>query len=68
MTVGGTKVESKRAFEYLKLIIDDRLNFKEHLKGICNPWSTDEDDVKYFRTKFISEENNFEGCNIVNII
>ena len=34
VTVGSTKIESKRAVKYLRVIIDDRLNFKEHLKFI----------------------------------
>ena len=30
--VGGTKIESLRAIKYLAVFIDDRLNFKEHMK------------------------------------
>ena len=32
VTVGGTNIKSKKAIKYLSLIIDDRLNFKEHMK------------------------------------
>ena len=34
VTVGSTKIESKRAVKYLRVIIDDRLNFKAHMKFI----------------------------------
>ena len=34
VTVGGTKIESKREIKCLGVIIDDRLNFKEHFKYI----------------------------------
>ena len=34
VTVAGTKIESKRAIKYLGVIIDGRLNFKEHVKYI----------------------------------
>ena len=34
MTVGGTRIESKRAIKYLGVIIDNRLNLKEHVKYI----------------------------------
>ena len=34
MTLGGTRIESKRAIKYLGMIIDVRLNFKEHVKYI----------------------------------
>ena len=34
MTVAGTRIESKRAIKYLGVIIDDRLNFKEHVEYI----------------------------------
>ena len=32
VTVGGTKIESKRAIKYLAVIINDSLNFNEHVK------------------------------------
>ena len=34
MAVGGTRIESKRAIKYLGVIIDNRLNFIEHVKYI----------------------------------
>ena len=34
VTVEWSKIESKRAIKYLGVIIDDRLNFKEHVKYI----------------------------------
>ena len=34
VTVGESRIESKRAIKYLGVIIDDRLNFKEHVKYI----------------------------------
>ena len=54
----GTKIESKRAIKYLRLIIDDKLNFKEHVKFISEKASItqesmNEDDTKYWRTKSI---------------
>ena len=33
-SVGGSRIESKRAIKYLGVIIDDRLNFKKHVKYI----------------------------------
>ena len=33
-TVRGTRIESKRAIKYLGIILDDRLNFKQHVKYI----------------------------------
>ena len=55
--VGGTRIESKRAIKYLRVIIDDSLS-KEHVKfigekDIRNPGRTDEDDTKYWSTKSI---------------
>ena len=51
MTIKGTRNESKRAIKYLGVIINDRLNFKEHVKFIGGKasatGSTDEDDAKY---------------------
>ena len=35
VTVGGSRIESKRAIKYLVVISDVRLSFKEHLKFIC---------------------------------
>ena len=32
VTIEGTKIKSKMAIKYRRLIIDDRLNFKEHMK------------------------------------
>ena len=32
--VVGTKTESKNAIKYLEVIIEDRLNFKKHMKFI----------------------------------
>ena len=32
--VGESKIESKRAIKYLGVVIDDRLNFKEHMKYV----------------------------------
>ena len=32
VTVGSTRIETKRAIKYLGVIIDDRLNFKEVVK------------------------------------
>ena len=34
VTVGVTRIESKRAIKYLEVIIYDRLNFKKHMKYI----------------------------------
>ena len=34
VTIGGTRIESKTAIKYLGMIIDDRLNFKKHVKHI----------------------------------
>ena len=34
VTVGSTRIESKRAIKYLEVIADDRLTFKEHVKYI----------------------------------
>ena len=34
VTVVGTRIELKRAIKYMVVIIDDRLNFKEHVKYI----------------------------------
>ena len=34
VAVGGTSIETKRAIKYLGVIIDDRLNFKAHMKFI----------------------------------
>ena len=34
VTVGGKRIESKRAIKYLGVIIDDKLNFKEYVKYI----------------------------------
>ena len=34
VTVGGTRIESKRPIKYLAVIIDDRFNFKEHENNI----------------------------------
>ena len=51
MTVGGKRIESKRAIKYLEVIVDDRFKFKEHVhrrKGIYNTTiSSCEDDAKY---------------------
>ena len=33
-TFGGFKIESKRAIKYLGVIIDNKMNFKEHVKFI----------------------------------
>ena len=33
-TVGESRIESKRAIKYLGVVIDDRLNFKEHVKYV----------------------------------
>ena len=32
--IGRTTIESKRPIKYLEVIIDDRLNFNEHVKYI----------------------------------
>ena len=34
MAVSGTRIETKRAIKYLAVIINRRLNFKEHVKFI----------------------------------
>ena len=34
VTVGGSRMESKKTIKYLGVIIDDKLNFKEHVKYI----------------------------------
>ena len=34
VTVAGAKIESKRTIKYFGVIIDDSLNFKEHVKFI----------------------------------
>ena len=34
VTVGESRIESKRAIKYLAVVIDDRLNFKEHVKYV----------------------------------
>ena len=34
VTIGGTRIESKRSMKYLGVIIDDKLNCKEHVKYI----------------------------------
>ena len=34
VTVDGTMIELERSIKYLRVIIDDRLNFKEHVKYI----------------------------------
>ena len=33
-TIGGTRIESERAIKYLEVIIEDKLNFKEHVEYI----------------------------------
>ena len=48
VTVGGTMIESRTAIKYLGVIIDDRLNFKKHMKFI-----SEKADVKYWRIKSI---------------
>ena len=37
-------------------------------KGICNTGSTGEDDAKYWRTRSIQKEDNFDGSNVDNAI
>ena len=61
VTVGGTRIEFKRAIKYLGVIIDDRLNFKgvrevHRQKGMYNTRSTGEDDTKCWRTRSIQKE------------
>ena len=34
VTLGDTRIESKNAIKYLGVIIDDRLNLKEHMKSM----------------------------------
>ena len=34
VTIGSTRIELKRAIKYLRVIIEDRLNFKDHVKYI----------------------------------
>ena len=42
VSVGYTKIGSKRTIKYLRLIMDDRLNFKEHMNYIDENLSVEE--------------------------
>ena len=52
----------------MEVIIDDRLNFKEHVKYIGEKACTGEDDAKYWRTRSIQKEDNFDGSNDDNSV
>ena len=39
VTVGGTTIESKKAIKYLGVVVDVRLNFREHMKYIIGHYN-----------------------------
>ena len=45
VTVDGTGIESKRAIKYRGVIIDDKLNFNEHVKYIGEKASVTEGEL-----------------------
>ena len=46
VVVGDTRIESKMVIKYLGVIIDDRLNFKEHVKYIVEKASVTQGVLK----------------------
>ena len=59
VTVGGTKIKSKRSLKYLGVIIDDRLNFEEQVEFIGQKAKYCERFWESFHGNFISSQNFF---------
>ena len=73
VTVGGTRIESKRAIKYLGVTVDDKLNYKEHVKYIYEKASITQEALARMKPDFggpcpFKRRIIFFGSNIDNIV